>query len=224
MEEEISFDNVSGQTIDTYDRIAPHYCQKTRLEKYLRWERKYIRNMISLIGVTSPLILDVGCGDGRHCRIIDEEGGRAIGVDLSRGMLKEAELNYPEGDFRLMDMRSLSFEASLFDGIWSSGSIYHLPKTQVGSVLSEFQRVIKAGGVLGISFKLGAGERMESNPKSYGGSPRYFAYYSDVEMIDLLAEANFTPVESCLYPEEIFGAENIQMWLRKTPQCGEPRA
>ncbi|UCG61480.1 MAG: class I SAM-dependent methyltransferase [Candidatus Zixiibacteriota bacterium] len=215
MTNETDHHGTTMQTINTYDRIAARYCEKTRLEKYLRWEREYVRKLIAIIGSTGPLILDVGCGDGRHCRIIDEEGGKAIGIDLSQGMLREAKLNYPEGDFCLMDMRSLSFQDSFFDGIWSSGSIYHVTKAQARSVLSQFHRVLKPGGVLGISFKLGEGEGLESNPKSYAGSPRYFAYYSALEMSDLLAATGFTQVETCLYPEEVFGADNLQMWLRK---------
>lgn len=204
-----------NETTETYDKIAPGYCEKTRQEKYLRWERSYISKMLSLIGSSDPLVLDVGCGDGRHCRIIEEEGGRATGIDLSPGMLEQARLYYSAGDFQLMDMCSLTFADSRFDGIWSSGSIYHVSKARVRDALAEFGRVLKPGGVLSISFKLGSGEGLESNPKSYGGSPRYFAYYSQDEMTGLLSSAGFAVIETCLYPEEVFGADNLQMWLRK---------
>ena len=65
-----------------------------------------------------------------------------------------------------------------------------------------------------VSFKLGSGEGLETNPKSYGGSPRYFAYYSKAEMNDFLGQYGFSEVESCLYPEEVFDDNIQQMWLR----------
>jgi ubiquinone/menaquinone biosynthesis C-methylase UbiE len=203
------------QTIRTYDTIASDYCPKTRLEKYLRWEREYIRKMLDLIDSVEPRVLDVGCGDGRHCRIIDQEGGQAVGIDLSEGMLAEARKLCPDIDFHQMNMLSLAFEDDAFDGLWSSGSIYHVPKSVVLSVLSEFERILRPEGVLAMSFKLGTGEGIEDNPGSYAGLPRYFAYYTLEGMTWLLEEAGFSVVETSMYPEKIFGADNLQLWSRK---------
>lgn len=203
------------RTIRTYDTIAAKYCAKTRLNKYLRWEREYIRKMLDLIDSAMPRVLDVGCGDGRHCRIIGEEKGRAVGIDLSEGMLAEARKHCPDMDFRQMNMHSLEFDDGSFDGIWSSGSIYHVTKLTVPAVLSEFQRTLRPSGVLAMSFKLGTGEGLEANPGSYAGLPRYFAYYTREEMTWLLERAGFSVVETCMYPEKIFGADNLQLWARK---------
>lgn len=204
------------QTVETYDRIAHDYCGKTRQSKFLEWEESYIKKLLSFIPTKNPLILDVGCGDGRHCILIDKNGGRATGIDLSKSMLTEAQTLYPNGDFRQEDMRKLSFADESFDGIWSSGSIYHVTKSDAKKVIEEFSRVLKPQGVVAISFKLGHGEGMEANPKSYSGSPRYFAYYTRDEMKDMFSRFGFEELESCTYPEEIFGANNQQMWFRKT--------
>jgi ubiquinone/menaquinone biosynthesis C-methylase UbiE len=205
-------------TIATYNNIAPGYCAKTRQEKYLKWEREYIRKMLEYVAAPSPLVLDVGCGDGRHCKMIDDLGGRAVGIDLSDTMLQEAQKYHPPGDFRKMDMQYLNLDDASVDAIWSSGSIYHVSKAEVDEVFDEFQRVLKPNGVLAINFKLGHGEGLEANPKSYGGSPRYFAYYSEAEMLSILTEHGFTELESCHYPEEIFGDNLQQMWLRLSSQ------
>jgi ubiquinone/menaquinone biosynthesis C-methylase UbiE len=204
------------KTIATYDKIASSYCPKTRLNKYLKWEEKYIKRQQAFINIKNPLVLDVGCGDGRHCLLFKKNGARAIGIDLSGQMIAEARKYFPEGDFREMDMRRLDFNDSMFDGIWASGSIYHVSKNDLLKVLREFRRVLKNNAVLAISFKLGEGEGLEANPKSYGGSPRYFAYYSKEEMILKLHEYGFNEIESCLYPEKIFGDNIVQIWLRLT--------
>jgi ubiquinone/menaquinone biosynthesis C-methylase UbiE len=202
------------KTIATYDKIAASYCPKTRLNKYLKWEEEYVKRQLAFINVKNPLVLDVGCGDGRHCLLFEKNGARAIGIDLSGQMIAEARKYFPKGDFRTMDMRRLDFDDGTFDGIWASGSIYHVSKNDLAKVLSEFRRVLKNDAVLAISFKLGEGEGLEANPKSYGGSPRYFAYYSKEEILAKLREYRFGEVESCLYPENVFGDKILQIWLR----------
>ena len=75
--------DIVSQTIATYDMIAHKYCKKTRQAKFLEWEKAYIKKLFSFIPHPTPRILDVGCGDGRHCIISDNLGGKAIGIDLS---------------------------------------------------------------------------------------------------------------------------------------------
>jgi ubiquinone/menaquinone biosynthesis C-methylase UbiE len=207
--------DIVRQTMQTYDKIAPDYCRKTRQPKFLDWEETYIKKLLSYIDKPNPIILDVGCGDGRHSIMIDRNGGRATGIDLSKSMLREAKTLYPGGDFREADMRELPFDNDFFDGIWSSGSIYHITKADAKKVVREFRRVIKTEGVVAVNFKLGQGESLEANPKSYSGSPRYFAYYTEDEMKDLFGSFGFDEVESCTFPEEIYEATIPQMWFRK---------
>jgi SAM-dependent methyltransferase len=201
-------------TVETYNRIASKYCGKTRETGFLEWEEGYVRKLLSYIQRGNPLILNVGCGDGLDSIHIEKNGAKAIGIDLSKGMLREAKKLYPQGDFRIMDMRDLLFEEGSFDGIWASGSVYHVPKSQVGKVIKEFKRVLKRNGVVGLNFKLGSGEGMEANPRSYGGSPRYFAYYTEEEMKDLFDRHGFHELESCSYPEEVYHDHIQQMWFR----------
>jgi len=206
--------DVVEQTVDTYDRIAPEYCRKTRLPKFLEWEEGYVKKLLSYISSPVPLILNVGCGDGRDNVHIEKSGGKAIGIDLSEGMLKEAKSLYPKGDFRKMDMRKLLFDDNYFDGIWASGSIYHVKKSDLDMVIEEFRRVLKPEGVVAINFKLGKGEGLDANPKSYSGLPRYFAYYSTEEIKNRFNGLGFEELDSCNYPEEIFGDQIQQMWFR----------
>jgi ubiquinone/menaquinone biosynthesis C-methylase UbiE len=206
--------DVVEQTIETYDKIASKYCSKTREPRFLEWEEGYTGRLQSYIRRKNPLILNVGCGDGRDNIHFEKKGAKAIGIDLSKGILQEAKKLNPHGDFRIMDMRYLQFDDNSFDGIWVSGSIYHVPKSQVSQVIEEFRRVLKIDGVASLNFKLGTGEGMETNPKSYGGYPRYFAYHSKEEMKDIFDTCGFQELESCIYPEEIYKDRIQQMWFR----------
>jgi len=146
--------------------------------------------------------------------MIDKNSGRAIGIDLSRTMLTEAKSFYPGGRFCHMDMRRLAFADGFFGGIWMSGCIYHVPKAGAKSVVEEFARALKLDGVLAVNFKLGTGEGLEQNPRSFAGFPRYFAYYGKEEMRELFERCGFQELETCGFPEEIFGDRIQQMWLR----------
>jgi len=205
---------VVQSTTRTYDLIAHEYCKKTRQKKFLDWETGYIERLLSLIPAPAPLVLDVGCGDGRHCKIIEELGGNAVGIDLSWYMITEAKAYYPVGCYCIMDMCSLHFGHECFDGIWSSGSIYHVPKRSIGGVVHEFKRVLNRHGVVAVSFKRGKGEGLESEPRSYTGSPRFFAYYTEDEMVGIFSRAGFKKIESGTYPEDIYGDGIQQMWFR----------
>ncbi|UCC11456.1 MAG: class I SAM-dependent methyltransferase [candidate division WOR-3 bacterium] len=200
-------------TARTYDTIAPEYCRKTRQQRFLDWERGYIERLFFSIRQPAPRLLDVGCGDGRHCRIIEELGGSAIGIDRSRKMIAEARTYYARGHYVIMDMCALAFRSAWFDGIWASGSIYHVPKSTVGQVVQGFKRIVKRHGVIAVSFKLGSGEGLEENPRSYRGSPRFFAYYTKNEMEDVFSRAGFSTIASCAYPEDVYGDGIQQMWF-----------
>ena len=203
------------ETRKTYDSIAPEYCKRTCQKKYLDWEDSYIKKMLSFMSSSNPLILDVGCGDGRHCKLFHENGARTIGIDLSDAMLAESKKYFPAGEFKKMNMLSLDFPDNHFHGIWSSGSIYHVPKSEIGQVISEFARVLKPGGIAAVNFKLGDDEGIMANPSSFKGAPRYFAFYSLEEMEDLFRTAGFEMLKCCNYPEEVFGDDLVQMWFRK---------
>jgi SAM-dependent methyltransferase len=206
---------VVQRTIRTYDLIAHEYCRKTRQQEFLDWETEYIERLLSLITAPEPLILDVGCGDGRHCRLIEELGGSAVGIDLSRRMIAEAKAYYPVGCYCVMDMCSLQFGHGCFDGIWSSGSIYHVPKHSIRGVVAEFTRVLKPGGVVAVSFKRGEGEGLDCEPRSYAGSPRFFAYYTEDKIVGIFSQAGFTKIDSRTYPEDIYGDGIQQIWFRR---------
>lgn len=54
-------------------------------------EVDYVTSLIQLPSGTSPSLLDIGCGTGKHLKIFKEKGFRVSGVDLSEGMIQEAK-------------------------------------------------------------------------------------------------------------------------------------
>ena len=201
-------------TIRSYDAIAGEYCRHTLRDEFRRVEEGFLDRFMTHIGRPGPLVADVGCGDGRDAGYLITRGARVLLVDLSRGMLAEAARQVPLGIHLNMDVRNLALLDGYLDGLWASGVLYHLPKRDLQAALAEIRRVISPGGVFSFNFKTGEGEGMEKNPRSYPGSPRYYAYYTPAEMKDLVS-GRFEIIEDELYPVKAFGDTILQLWCRR---------
>ena len=114
-----------------------------------------------------------------------------------------------------MDMRDLQFPDELFDGVWANGCVYHIPKTDLFPLLKEILRVLKSSGALSFNFKIGEGEQLEKNPRSFQGGPRFYAYYTIDEMENSLNTVGFEVLGKKLYPAQIFNEDIAQIWACK---------
>ena len=216
--------DVTEVTRNTYDQIALGYSQKIKELVSDTWvgkfEKSLLEKFINLIPTTrenTTRILDIGCGYGKDTFYLSQQKGIiAVGLDYSAGMLAEAQKAFPEVNFVRMDMRSLSFPDNYFSGVWANGCIYHIPKKDIKLVLAEVRRVLKPSGVFSFNFKLGNGEQMEQNPKSYGGKPRFYSDYETEEMKGLIAQSGLQMVEAVPYPEEVFGEKILHIWASKS--------
>lgn len=90
--------------------------------------------------------LDVGCGEGRFCRILSSLGVKAIGIDPAKTLIEEAQRRDRAGDYRIGVAENLKFEDNTFDLVVSYLSLIDIPDIQKG--ISEIVRVLKPGGTL----------------------------------------------------------------------------
>jgi len=94
-------------------------------------------------------ILDAGCGMGATLRyMINSRGLDAVGVDSSAAMIVAAKSRSQEAPLVCAELESLPFAASGFDGIICECV---LSQTAVATVLAEFKRVLRVGGLLLLS-------------------------------------------------------------------------
>jgi len=112
-------------------------------------------------------------------------------------------------------MKNLGFPSDHFRGVWANGCVYHVPKKELTHVLLEVRRVLKPSGVFSFNFKVGGGEQLEKNPRSYGGKSRFYAYYGIAEIRSLIAQADLKVLEVQPYPQAILGERIVQMWVLK---------
>lgn len=128
-------------------------------------------------------ILDAGCGAGRDLLELRERGLVPIGLDMSAGLLAEAQ-DYSRQPVVLGDLRALPFADCSMHGVWAVASLLHLPRAEVKDALREFSRVLRPGGVFLASLKEGEGARIDCHG-------RLFTFYSMLEWGDALQGAGF---------------------------------
>ena len=97
-------------------------------------------------------VLDVGCGTGADVFELAQSvgrGGRAVGLDISEAMIREARLRTSEAlasmvEFHLGDAQELPFSDATFDACRSERMLLHVPDAE--RTLSEMVRVTRPGG------------------------------------------------------------------------------
>ncbi len=215
--------DVTEITRETYDLIASGYAQRINdlvSDTWIgRFEKSLLDKFVTLVmagGEKATEILDIGCGCGKDTFYLSQrEGIIPVGLDYSSAMLSEARKNFPGVCFIQGDMRNLGFSGGYFRGVWANGCVYHVPKKELTRVLLEVRHVLKPSGVLSFNFKVGTGEQLEKNPRSYGGKPRFYAYYAIEEMRSLVAQADLEVIEVEPYPETILEERIVQIWASK---------
>ncbi|MBY6240222.1 class I SAM-dependent methyltransferase [Methylosinus sp. Sm6] len=90
--------------------------------------------------------LDVGCGEGRLCRMLREFGVEAVGIDPTEPLLDEARRRDPTGDYRHGRAEELAFDDESFDLVISCLTLIDID--DASRAIAEMARVLRPGGIL----------------------------------------------------------------------------
>ncbi len=175
-------------TIEWYNQNAEQYAQTT--EQHPSPEQ--IEAFVSLLP-SKGKVLDAGCGGGRDTQLLQNKGLKAIGIDLSSGLVKVAKERHPRVEFVEGSFLDLPFDDNSFDGVWAHASLLHLETVaEVKRALSEFNRVLKPDGVIHTLVKAQTGaEKTAVVSDSLSNHDRFFQYFTQKEITTLLNEAGF---------------------------------
>jgi SAM-dependent methyltransferase len=154
-----AYDALTSELTEGYDH---HF------ETYARLEAEHFLAKLS----KGCRILDIGCGVGSASRYFAEQGYQQVSADLSEEMVKECQRRGLTNLVRL-DLETLPFPNSCFEGIWAHTSLLHIPKQRLVDVISSLGKILKPGGALFIALREGEKEGYEGQ----SGMERWFAYY-----------------------------------------------
>lgn len=126
---------------DLFDRISDRYDLVNRvmtLGMDVGWRRRAVREL-RLPG--AALVADLACGTGDLCRELGRNGYRAVGFDLSAGMLRRARTDAPlvQADVLRLPLRDRSM-----DGATCGFALRNV--VSLGDLFAECARVLRPGG------------------------------------------------------------------------------
>jgi SAM-dependent methyltransferase len=110
-------------------------------------EERPVRELLG--DVRGRVVLDAGCGTGRHTRWLCDQGARVVGVDASEGMLRVARAKCPEADLRLGPVLALPVEPGSFDVVLNALMAEHVP--DLTALMASLARALHRGGHLVLS-------------------------------------------------------------------------
>lgn len=195
---------------EMFDAIAPRYDLVNRVMTF-RMDVGWRRATVHSLGLSpGSLVVDVAAGTGDLCRWLWGGGVRAVGIDLSWGMLAHAITDAPLAQADALDM---PFPDASVDGLTCGFALRNL--VDLGAFMAEAARILRPGGRVallevaspanpllrwghGIYFgrvvpRIGG---LLSDPAAYRYLPRSVAYLpSTPELLTLIRDAGFTAVE-----------------------------
>lgn len=195
---------------EMFDMIAPRYDLVNRIMTFRLDVRLRKRTMTETDVGPGSLVLDLAAGTGDFCLELEKGGHRAIGVDLSYGMLASARTSAPLVQGDLLD---LPVASGSVDGAVCGYALRNL--VELPAFFAELARVVRPGGRIGlldvsrpdsrllrvgydvyfnrIIPRIGA---VLSDPSAYRYLPRSVSYLPDRgEMVAMLDRAGFVDVE-----------------------------
>lgn len=103
--------------------------------------------MLALVARAAPArVLDVGCGEGRFCRMLGARGIGTIGVDPAPTLIARAQALHPQGDYRIASAETMDVGDEAFDMAVCYLSLIDMP--DLDAALARIVAAIRPGGHL----------------------------------------------------------------------------
>ena len=193
---------IATLTTCNYDKVASCYKSLER-RNYSQSEQTKWKHLVAEIkkyygSLENTRLLDVGVGDGKGIRFAYSIGIDVWGCDISDAFIKITQEQLPnEYKNRIVkcDMRSLSFGEENFHIVRHNATLVHMPMIGPGygtdKAISEAYRVLKSGGLLYISLKIGNNDGICYIDTDEGLGKRIYQLYNKSDIENLLVHNGF---------------------------------
>jgi SAM-dependent methyltransferase len=143
------------------------------------WGREHVLDPIMLGRASArpfERVLDVGCGEGRFCRMLKTMDISVVGIDPTEELLMQARRRDPSGDYRLARAEALPFPDESFDLVISYLTLIDIADFR--KAVTQMVRVLKRDGTVLIA---NVNSFITSSPTGWVRDPdgRYLHYPVD---------------------------------------------
>ncbi len=192
-------------TEETYDKAAEGYAKKF---ENIGVRSKDVDQAFEYISKENPNVLEIGCGGGREAAYILSKTDNYIGIDVSAGMLAQAQENLPDAQFQKTAVETYDFPTNV-DIVFAFASLLHTSKEDLKDVFERMYEALNESGVVYLSLKRKDKYSTTVVEDSYG--PREFFYYSRDDIHEVAGEG----FEEVFYEEQAREEDWFTMILRK---------
>lgn len=103
--------------------------------------------MLAEVAALAPArVLDVGCGEGRFCRMLAQRGIAVTGIDPTAALIAEARRRHPQGDYHVAAAETMTLPESAYDLAVCYLSLIDMP--DLDAALVRIVSAIRPGGHL----------------------------------------------------------------------------
>ena len=139
----------------------------------------------------NPRILDLGCGPGHESMRIHSLGVEVVGIDFSSESIKIARKRNPNCTFLIRDYFELDERIGLFDGIFSSGSIIHIPYEKLPKLFEILSSIIRNDGFLELIIQKGKGQKSIKHVIENESIERIIYFFTLKKLKHILSQFSF---------------------------------
>lgn len=172
--------DIKNNIIRAYDNDASRRV-KARQQSWKKKERRVFLSYLQ--SEKKRTLLDVGAGTGNDSLYFKKQGLRVTATDISPEHVKYCRKRGVRAI--LLDMYDLHKLGKKYDAVYSMSSLVHIPKKDMGCVLSKIKRSLNPGGL----FYLGmyGGVDIEGIYKKDHCRPkRFFALYKTPDLLTIV--------------------------------------
>lgn len=111
------------------------------------WGRRHVLDAPMLARSTGRgfrRALDLGCGEGRFCRLLQARGLTTVGIDPTKALIERARQLDPTGEYHVAGAETLPLPAASFDVVVSYLSLVDI--ADLHRAIAETHRVLVPGG------------------------------------------------------------------------------
>ncbi len=148
-------------------------------------------------------ILDLGCGPGRDLKAFKARGHIAIGLDGAEPFVEMARAD-TGCEVLHQNFLELDLPTEAFDGVFANAVLFHLPSSEIASVLARLRAALRPAGVLFCSNPRG------DNQEGWSGA-RYGTWYDWPTWRQLMETVGFVELEHFYRPAGL--PRDQQPWL-----------